>query len=79
MDAVHPTQATKVISGWMRKGVDKHIEITGIRTRMNIVGTVRLNHLSEAVVNDYETVNGTLSRPFWNTLSRSTYPVIQSI
>ena len=34
MDAVHPTQAT---SGWIRKGVDKPIETTGSRTRMNIV------------------------------------------
>ena len=37
MDAVHPTQATKVTSGWIRKGVDKPIETTGSRTRMNIV------------------------------------------
>jgi hypothetical protein len=34
MDAVHPTQATKVSSGWIRKGVDKLIETTGSRTRM---------------------------------------------
>ena len=79
MDAMHPTQATKVTSEWIRKGVDKPIETTGSRTRMNIVRAIRLNHLAEAVVHDYDTVNGTLSRPFWNTLSRSTYPVIQSI
>jgi hypothetical protein len=58
MDAVHPTQATKVSSGWIRKGVDKPIETTGSRTRMNVVGAVRLNHLAEAVVHDYETENG---------------------
>jgi transposase len=64
MDAVHPTQATKVTSGWIRKGVDKPIETTGSRTRMNIVGAVRLNHLAEAVVSEYETVNGSAIMAF---------------
>ena len=41
MDAVHPTQATKVSYEWIRKGVDKPIETTGSRTRMNIVGAVK--------------------------------------
>jgi transposase len=49
MDAVHPSQATKVSSGWIRKGVDKPIETTGSRTRMNVVDAVRLNPLTEAV------------------------------
>jgi transposase len=64
MDAVHPTQATKVSSGWIRKGVDKPIETTGSRTRMKVVGAVRLNHLAEAVVHDYETLNGSTSMDF---------------
>jgi hypothetical protein len=64
MDAVHPTQATKVSSGWIRKGVDKPIETTGSRTRMNVVGAVWLNHLTEAVVHDYETVNGSTIMDF---------------
>lgn len=59
MDAVHPTQATKITAGWIRKGVDKLIETTGSRTRLNIVGAIRLGHLNEAVIEHYEkTVNG---------------------
>ena len=58
IDAVYPTQATKVSSGWIRIGVEKHIETTGSRIRTNVVGAIRLNHLAEAVVHDYETVNG---------------------
>jgi hypothetical protein len=50
MDAVHPTQATQVTAGWIRKGVDKSIETTGSRTRLYIVGAIRLGHLSEAVI-----------------------------
>lgn len=44
MDAVHPTQATKVTCGWIRTGIDKVIETTGSRTRLNIVGAFRLGH-----------------------------------
>lgn len=58
MDAVHPTQATKITAGWIKKGVDKPIETTGSRSRLNIAGALRLGHLSAAIINRYETVNG---------------------
>jgi transposase len=59
MDAVHPTQATKVTCGWIRTGVDKTIETTGSRTRVNIVGAIRLGYLKDTVTQQYEkTVNG---------------------
>ena len=58
MDAVHPTQATKITSGWIRTGVDKTIETTGSRTRLNVVGAIELNNLSNAVTAQYKTVNG---------------------
>ena len=64
MDAVHHTQAAKVSSGWIRKGVDKPIETTGSRTLMNVVGAIRLNHLAEAVVHDYKTLNGSTFTAF---------------
>lgn len=37
-DGVHPTMATKVTYGWIRKGQDKLIETTASRTRMNCLG-----------------------------------------
>ncbi len=58
MDAVHPTQATKVSSGWIRTGTDKPIKTTGSRTRINLVGAIRLGHLAEAITAQYKTVNG---------------------
>jgi len=58
MDAVHPTQATKVSSGWIKTGLDKPILTTGSRTRLNIVGAIRLGHIAEAVTEQYKTVNG---------------------
>lgn len=58
IDAVHPTQATKITSGWIRKGVDKIINTTGSRTRLNIIGAIELNNLSAAIFDQYQTING---------------------
>ena len=69
MDAVHPTQATKITAGWIRKGVDKPIETTGSRTRINVVGAIRLGHLEEAVIEQYsKTVNGESIIDFLNRI-----------
>lgn len=58
MDATHPTQATKVSNAWIQTGRDKPIETTGSRTRLNIVGAIRLGHLEDAITQQYPTVNG---------------------
>lgn len=58
MDAVHPTQSTKLSYGWIRKGKEKAIATNGSRTRMNIVGGIELGQLSKAIIREYETVNG---------------------
>ena len=68
IDAVHPTQATKVSSGWIRKGTDKAIETTGSRTRLNLVGGIELGKLSEAVIRQYDTVNGDSIMDFFEQL-----------
>ena len=39
-------------------GQDKPIETTGSRTRLNIVGAIRLGHLEDAIIELYPTVNG---------------------
>lgn len=57
MDAVHPTQATKITAGWIRKGVDKPIKTTGTRTRLNIMGAIELGCLSKAVITHTDKVN----------------------
>ncbi len=58
MDAVHPTQATKITAGWIKKGTDKPIETTGSRTRLNIIGPIKLGALSKTITHQYKTVNG---------------------
>lgn len=57
MDAVHPTQATKLTYGWIRTGKTKYVGTTASRTRLNIVGAIQLGHIAEAITSQYETIN----------------------
>lgn len=43
MDSMHPTMATKVACGWIRKGTNKPVAQTASRTRVNIMGAVELS------------------------------------
>jgi len=68
MDAMHPTQATKVSCGWIRRGHDKSIETTGSRTRLNLVGAINLKNLADAQVKRYEKVNSETIQTFFEAL-----------
>ncbi|GHX36581.1 DDE endonuclease [Vibrio cholerae] len=57
IDAVHPTQATKVSHGWIRTGHDKSVETTGSRSRLNLIGALNLNDIGGTIIHDYETIN----------------------
>lgn len=65
IDAMHPTQATKVSSGWIKKGHDKSIKTTGSRTRLNLVGAIDLNDIGSAIVNRYDKVNSDTMQQFF--------------
>ena len=68
MDAVHPTQATKVSYGWIKTGTDKPIQTTGSRTRVNIIGAIQLKNIAKAVASQYDTVNGESVQDFLTQL-----------
>ena len=68
IDAMHPTQATKVSCGWIKKGHDKAIETTGSRTRLNLVGAINLNDLAAAQVKRYDKVNSETIQHFFTEL-----------
>ena len=81
IDAVHPTQATKITSGWIRTGTDKPIKTTGSRTRVNIVGAIQLGDLAEAVTSQYDTINAVSMMDFiellrWKSTTMGTIHLI---
>ena len=59
MDAVHPTQATKLSCGWIRTGETKRVSTTASRTRMNLIGAINLDKLESTIVRQYDTINAT--------------------
>jgi len=71
MDAMHPTQATKVSCGWIRTGHDKAIETTGSRTRLNIIGAIDLNNIADAKVKRYDKVNSETIQQFFSELRQN--------
>jgi len=55
-DGVHPTMATKITYGWIKKGKDKPIATTASRTRMNLMGALNLETM-QVTIGDYETLD----------------------
>lgn len=55
-DGVHPSMATKITCGWIRKGVEKPILTTASRTRMNLFGALNLKTMG-VLVKEYDTLN----------------------
>lgn len=56
-DSVHPSMATKLEFGWIRKGKNKTIGTTASRTRLNIIGALKLDDIGNTIIDKYDTVN----------------------
>lgn len=76
-DAVHPTMATKITYGWIRRGKDKEIDTTASRTRVNILGSINLETM-DVTVADHETVNSLSLKKHFELL-REKYPLAPTI
>lgn len=73
IDGVHPTQATKISYGWIRKGQKKAVKTTGSRTRLNIMGALNLKALTSPPICEYKTINEYNVSLFFNEI-RKVYP-----
>ncbi len=76
-DGVHPTMATKITYGWIKKGTDKPIATTASRTRMNIMGAINLQTMDVICV-PYETINSDAMDKYFGTL-RAAYSTAAKI
>lgn len=72
IDSVHPTQATKITSGWIKKGVEKMIATVASRSRINLTGAIDLNTMS-IMTREYETINGSTTVDFLQAIEAA-YP-----
>ena len=73
-DGVHPTMATKVTYGWIRKGKkhEKLISTTASRTRLNLVGSLNLTTMN-ITIGSYETLDNQAMKHHFQKL-RQHYP-----
>ncbi|WP_262946603.1 IS630 family transposase, partial [Xenorhabdus indica] len=80
IDAVHPSQSTKLSYGWMKAGKNqvKVVETTGSRTRLNILGALNLQRIEDTVIKEYPRINAESIAYFFGVL-RETYPLSQKI
>lgn len=76
-DAVHPTMATKVTCGWIKKGQNKPIATTASRTRMNLFGSINLESMA-ITINEYETIDSKAMESHFSMLRRK-YPNAKAI
>lgn len=70
IDSVHPTQATKITNGWIRKGVEKMIATVASRSRINLTGAIDLNTMS-IMTREYETINGSATVDFLKAIEEA--------
>jgi transposase len=56
IDAVHPTMATKFSRMWIRTGINKTLDTSASRTRLNYIGAINLEEM-RLIVDSYDTIN----------------------
>lgn len=71
-DAAHPTMATKISYGWIRKGKDKLIATIASRTRINLLGSINLESM-ELTIASHETIDSKATEKHFAAL-RKKYP-----
>ena len=71
-DGVHPTMATKITYGWIKKGTDKPIQTTASKTRINLFGSISLETMN-MTVGAYETIDSVAIGQHFQKL-RQKYP-----
>lgn len=71
-DGVHPTMATKVSYGWIRKGQDKPIPTTASRTRLNLMGSLNLENM-EVIISSHDTIDSVSMSQHFRKI-RKNYP-----
>ena len=76
-DGVHPTMATKITYGWIKKGTDKPIATVASRTRMSLMGAINLQTMS-MVCESYETINSDSMDKYFGAL-RTVYTTATKI
>lgn len=68
-DGVHPTMATKITSGWIRRGQNKIIQTIASRTRLNLMGALNLSRM-KLVVTSHKTIDSKAMKEHFSEIKK---------
>lgn len=71
-DGVHPTMATKITYGWIRRGSRKPIPTVASRIQLNLMGALNLETMG-VTISSYETLDSKTLKQYFDNLKLS-YP-----
>lgn len=70
IDAVHPTLNSETSYGWIEKGTEHQVLSNSGRTRMNILGALNPNEITDLITKQYKTIDSEASTDFLEELSK---------
>lgn len=70
IDAVHPTLNSETSYGWIEKGTQQQVLSNSGRTRMNILGALNPNQVTEVMTKEYQTINSDAAKDFLEELGK---------
>jgi len=70
IDAVHPTLNSEASYGWIEKGEEQQVLSNSGRTRMNLLGALNPNQVSDIITKEYKTIDAEAAQDFLEELGK---------
>ncbi len=70
IDGVHPTLNSQASYGWIEKGTEHQILSNSGRTRMNLLGALNPNEITDILTKEYKTINSESAQDFLEELGK---------
>ena len=70
IDAVHPTLNSEASYGWIEKGEEHQVLSNSGRTRMNILGALNPNEITDILTKEYKTIDSEAAQDFLEELGK---------
>lgn len=70
IDAVHPTLNSEPSYGWIEKGEEQQLLSNSGRTRMNLLGALNPNEITDIITKEYKTIDAEAARDFIQEVGR---------
>lgn len=70
IDAVHPTLNSETSYGWIEKGTQHQVLSNSGRTRMNLLGALNPNEITEIITKEYKTIDSEAAKDFLGQIGK---------